>query len=405
MNTTMFIKQQPFYLATIDILKGFCILMMIIGHTILYWDHSIVYKWPDITPVVAVFLSIALIAHPGFFFLYGFNVVNSLLRKEDPVERDETRIRLLKRTVIFFLLAELCEGAAAIINSPEYLLNFLLTWELFHMFALSTFILLIVFEFAWKIESQSSWSHRQVSLTVLTTFLVLIIFFFLLIHDYSNLLRIPGYYVNLDIISILQRAIFEYGQNPVIPWLSFPIVGGLLAVFLNLPFEKKEDLVKKSRVASIGGILVLIIGIMLLVKERYVSTPVLRPASSSFVFIAIGSLVLTTTAMILFIDLNTHNSGKRVKRLFLPAVLVSKISLTLYIIHNIAYIIPQQLTRSLFPTESAILVIGIVYSLIFVPIAFYWQKSGFKYSLEWMIMHLQNAQWRWWIKTPTKSLV
>lgn len=403
MNSNIKTEPKYFYLVTIDILKGFSIFLMIAGHTLLFWDHKIVYKWPDITFAVAFFIAIALLAHPCFFFLYGFNVVDSLLIKKDSSERREIRSRYLKRAMIFFLIAEFCEGSTALVNSPEYLINFLLTWELFHMFALSTILLLLVFEFAWKVESKGYWNHERVIVTVLSVFLILVITIFLLIHDYSNKIGIPGYYVNLDINSILQRTFFEYGQNPVIPWVSFPIVGGLIAVFLNLPHEHRDIVIKKAGVVLTGGILSLIAGFLFLEKERYTSTPTLRPASSSFVFIAIGILTLTTMTLILLIDLNSRYSRKNVNKVLLPVVLVSEISLTLYIVHNVAYIIPPQLIRLIISTEMAILVISIIYALFFIPVAYYWQRWNFKYSLEWMIWKLQRTQWRWWTKPQVKN--
>ena len=406
MNKDLKTEQKRFYLATVDILQGVSIFLMIIGHVMLWWDPSIDSRWPDITLPAALIIAIALPAHPGFLFIYGFNVVNSLLRKEES-ERRETRYRLLKRTIIFFLIAEFCEGSAALVNRPELLLNFLLTWELFHMFALSTLFLLLVFEFAWWIEEQGYINYKRVIIASLSSFLFLIITIFLLFHDYTNRVGIQSVYVNLNISSILQRALFEYGQNPVIPFFSFPLLGGVIASFLDLPHERKNIVLKKAGVALIGGISALITGIMFLGIERYVSTPILYPASSSFVLITIGVLIITTILLILFIDLRLLYSSQTVNKIFLPIILISKISLTVYIIHNVAFVIPAKLPiiRVLIPSEIAIIVFGILYSLFFVFVAFIWQKWKFNYSLEWMILKLQSAQWQWWVNKPADTPV
>ena len=379
---------------------------MIIGHVMLWWDPSIDSRWPDITFPAALIIAIALPAHPCFLFIYGFNVVNSLLRKEES-ERRETRYRLLKRTIIFFLIAEFCEGSAALVNRPDLLLNFLLTWELFHMFALSTLFLLLVFEFAWWIEEQGYINYKRVIIALLSSFLFLIVIFFLLFHDYTNRVGIQSVYVNLNINSILQRALYEYGQNPVIPFFSFPLLGGLIASFLDLPHERKNIVLKKAGVVLIGGISALITGIMFLGIERYVSTPMLYPASSSFVLITIGVLTIFTILLILFIDFKLLYTSQTVNKIFLPIILISKISLTVYIIHNVIFVIPAKSTivRFLIPSEIAIIVFGILYSLFFVFVAFIWQKRKFKYSLEWMIFNLQEAQWRWWVRKPTETTV
>ncbi|MHA2246956.1 MAG: acyltransferase family protein [Candidatus Hodarchaeales archaeon] len=405
-NTNSNTVRKSFYLATVDILQGVSIFLMIIGHVMLWWDPTTDSRWPDINFPAALTIAIALPAHPGFLFIYGFNVVNSLLRKEKS-ERSETRFRLLKRTIIFFLIAEFCEGSAALVNRPELLLNFLLTWELFHMFALSTLFLLLVFEFAWWIEKQGNIDYKRVITALLSSFLLLTVLFFLLFHDYTNRVGIQNVYVNLDINSILQRALFEYGQNPVIPFFSFPILGGLLASFLDLPHERKNIVLKKAGVILIGGISALITGIMFLGIERYVSTPMLYPASSSFVLITIGILSITTILLILFIDLKLLHSSQTVNKIFLPIILISKISLTIYIIHNVAFVIPAKspIVRVFIPSEIAIIVFGIFYSLFFVLVAYFWQKRKFKYSLEWMIYKLQSAQWRWWVNKPADSPV
>ena len=82
-------------------------------------------------------MTTALVVPPFFFFLYGFNITNSLLRKKE-YERRATRVLLLKKTIILLVVAEISQGVVGVIVSPEHLLNFLLTWELFHIFALST---------------------------------------------------------------------------------------------------------------------------------------------------------------------------------------------------------------------------------------------------------------------------
>ena len=88
MNKDLKTEQKRFYLATVDILQGVSIFLMIIGHVMLWWDPSIDSRWPDITLPAALIIAIALPAHPGFLFIYGFNVVNSLLRKEESERRE-----------------------------------------------------------------------------------------------------------------------------------------------------------------------------------------------------------------------------------------------------------------------------------------------------------------------------
>lgn len=404
MNLNQVTNQKQFYLVTVDLIQGVCIFYFIIWHTLLWWDEMIDSKWPNVEFIVAVFMTTALVVPPFFFSLYAFNTVNSLLRKET-IERSETRVRLLKKTVILFIIAEFSQGIVGVVVSPEYLLNFLLTWELFHMFALTTLFFLLVFEFAWKIEENSRWNYKRVIIAVLTFFLIFLISFFLIFHDFSVSRGIEEIYVNLDLNLILQRVVFEYGQNPIIPFFLFPIVGGLLASILDLPHEQKNIVSKKGKLVLTIGFIIFIIGIMFLGIERYVSTPLLYPASSSFVLITIGLIILITTIGILLLDINSLNSRQPVNKLILPIVLISKISLTVFIFHNIAYIIPPNLplVQTLIPSETVVLIVAFIYSILFIPVAFFWQKWNYKYSIEWMISRLQRAQWRWWFNKIGKT--
>ncbi|MFX0119237.1 MAG: acyltransferase family protein [Candidatus Hodarchaeota archaeon] len=392
------ITQNHFYLASIDILQGISIIYFVTWHTMLWWDHSIDSRWPNVLLPTYLFMTTAMCIPPLFFCLYGFNVANSLMRKRTEIERHDSRTRLLKRTVIFFVIAEFCEGITALVTNPGYLLNYLFTWELFHLFSLSTIFLLLVFEFAWKLEEQEGYNYRKIGGSVLIFFLIFIIAIFLIIHDYTSSTRIESMHVELALDSILKRMLFEYGQNPVIPWLSFPIIGGITAIFLNLTNEERSVALKKTLLAFLGGFTPLILGILFLGIERYISNPVYYPASSSFLFIAIGTVILLTTSLILIIDLNLKNSQIMIK-IFKPLILISKISLTVFIIHYGVYIIPPEfiLFTILISSEIAAMILGFLYSLTFVLIAFIWQKWHYMYSLEWTISKLQTTPWRWWL--------
>jgi len=392
--------KRRFYIVTVDILQGISVFIMVMGHTGLWWDIELDIKWPNVPFLLWVLFTVALVVPPGFLFWYAFNTVNSLLRRTEATERLESRSRLIKRTIIFFAIAELGELVAGIIVSPKHWLNYLLTWELFHMFALSSFFLLLVFELAWVVESHGYINFKRTAIIVLSVILIIILSFFLIFHDYSRDYRM-NLYVDLNIQSILQRIFFEEGQSPIIPWLAFPVTGGLLATFLDLPNENKNNIIKKSLLAITGGLFSLVVGILFLSIERYVSTPVLFPASSPLVFIAIGVHLLTTTGFLLILDLNSLYTRKKTKKLFLPIVLLSQITLTVYVVHNLAFVIPSDtpFMRALLPNADIVFIAGLLYSLVFVLIAFVWKKWDFKFSLEWILGRLQRTQWRWWIET------
>jgi len=185
MNTQHQNKPHGFYLVSTDILQGLSVFIMVMCHTLLWWDPDIDLKFPDIPLLPRLVFTFGLIVPAGFIFWYSFNVVNSLLRKKTGEEQLDSRSRLLKRAVIFFLIGVILETSVAIVIFPDLLLNYLLTWGLFHMFAAATLFLLVVFELAWKIEKRTSRNHKEISMVIFFISLVIIIAIFLIFHDYT----------------------------------------------------------------------------------------------------------------------------------------------------------------------------------------------------------------------------
>ncbi len=363
----------------------------------IWWDNSMDTRWPNLPWGIAIFMTTALVIPPFFLFLYGFNNTNSLFRKSDKNNRQKARIQFLKKTVIFFVIAELSEGMAGLVVSPEHLVNYLFTWELFHLFSFSTFAVLLIFEVAWLIEAKLGLNYKQVIILLFFGILILVLGFFLLFHDYSGIVGTKGIYVNLDLFSIFERVFFEDGQNPIIPWVAFPIGGGLIASILDLQHKEKKELFKPMISVIFLGTCFLILGFIFLGIEPYRSTAVLYPASSTFVLFALAALILITTILILTIDLP---SRERIISFFSPIVLISNISLSVFIFHNVAFIIPPNspIAQSIVPTLTASMMVGVAYCVVIYIIAVYWKKIDFKYSIESLIWKLQRIKWRWWVQ-------
>jgi hypothetical protein len=387
-------KQGSFYLVSVDILQGICILFFIIWHTMIWWDDLIDSNWPNIQYEAAVFMTVALLIPPLFFFLYGFNVTNSLLRNRGKSKQLETRIKLIKRTILLFILAEISKIIAGLIASPEKLINYIITWELFHLFSISTLILLLVFEVAWYAEINLIWNSKKIATFFSVLILVFIFGIFLIFHDNSNGRGVGGLYTDLNLNSIFKRIIFEDGQNPIIPWISFPIGGSLLALILDLPHEQRNSLVKKGRGIMITGACFLMLGGLFLSKESFHSPPVHYPASASFIFITMGVLILVTTVMILLLDVSVRQT---INKAFSPVINLSKISLTAFIFHNVAFIIPSEapLIRALLPSITVVMIAGGLYCGFFILVARLWKEWEYKYSVEWLIGKLQVSHWDW----------
>jgi hypothetical protein len=394
MNNSIDTGQRRFYVLSVDLIQAIFLFWFVSGHTCLWWDPTIETRYPDVTLVVFLFITFALVVPPGFLFLYSFNTVNSLLRKKTIEERKKSRSRLIKRGFIFFIIAELAEVSSALITSPKYLLNSLLTWELFHQFAFSTLFILLLFEIAWAIERQSNWSYQKICIMEFLVCFGIILALFLVFHDYTQTQKIEGLFVDLELNSIFQRAIFESGQAPIIPFLLFSLQGGVIALFLDLPNNQRQNINNKAIFVVILGIVFSILGILSLSVEKYVSPVMYYPASSPVVFLSLGAIPLSIVLLIYLLDIDSFYSRQSISKLLAPFVLVSKITLTVYIVHNLAYVIPTDLPIiQLIITDIHIaLGIGVIYSIFFILIAYIWQKWNFKYSLEWLIWKLQNSK-------------
>ena len=388
-------EKKKFYLVSTDVLQGISLFLMVIGHTSLWWDGNLDSIYPDLPLLPLILLRFAFLVPPGFLFWYTFNTVNSLLRKYQLEERLNVRTRLLNRTLIFFLIAEFSEIMAGLMSSPENLLSFVFNWQLFHMFALASLLPLLVFEVAWNLEKRKKSNTARFSSFLFLLVMLVVLYTFLIFHNYSESIKID-LYKGLKLESLLQRIFLDDGQSPIFPYLSFSAAGGFLASYLNLPNQDKKSIFRKTPLALLIGLVFLTVGIMFTSIEQYTSTPVGYPSSSSFVLISIGVHILSTTGLILLIDINSLFDRKSVNKFLLPLVLLSKITLTVYLTHTFLYIIPPDLPliTSLIPNIYVIILFGFLYTVFFILLAIIWSKYKFRYSLEWLIWKFQKIKWR-----------
>ncbi|MHA1975806.1 MAG: hypothetical protein ACW98I_02765 [Candidatus Hodarchaeales archaeon] len=396
MENTQTSQKKPFYLVTTDIGMGFSVFLFVIGHTALWWDHTLDSQWPNLPLPAWLLLVVAFLVPPGFLFWYTFNSANSLLRRKTDAERKGSRHRLIKRTIIFFFVAEIGELATAIFLGKP-IPNYLVTWELFHMFSFSTIFILVIFELAWMMERKGFGDHKKAAMAELVAIIIIVLGIYLIFHDYAQS-RIIAHASDLTLESIFERILLDYGQAPIIPYLAFSAVGGLLALYLNLPNEDKINIPRKTIPVFILGAISFIVGIILLSVEIYTSPPVQSPISSNLVFISIGFHLITVTGGVILLDLDKLYGIPRINKLVLPLVLISKISLTVYLLHNLAYGIPAEsnFIQAIIPSLEMSLFVGLLYALFWVLLAFFWQKSRFKLSIEWIIVNLQRKKWSWW---------
>ncbi|MHA1227872.1 MAG: hypothetical protein ACTSPV_14085 [Candidatus Hodarchaeales archaeon] len=394
MNSEKSSDKKRFYLLSTDILQGISIFLVVLGHTTLWWDNTLDSQYPNLPFIPLLFLRIAFLVVPGFLFWYSFNSTNSLMRKKTNEEKYKSRIRLIKRTIIFFVMATMFELMAAIVSSPENILNSLFNWQLFHMFSLSTIFVLVSVELSWWLSARFNRDYKKILTMIYMTTIFFVVIVFLAFHNYNEPSRLK-LYVDLNIESILRRILLDDGQSPIFPYLSFSAAGGFLAAFLDLPNQNKDIIVKRSRFAMTSGLLFILGGISLLSIEEYISTPTGYPSSSSFAILSIGIHLFLTTLLILLIDLDTLYTRRSINKAVLPLVLFSKITLTVFVGHNILFSIPNDfpIINMLITDIHLAMLFGAAYALLFVALAFVWQKWRFKYSLEWIILVLQDKSW------------
>ena len=384
-------KNSHFYLIAVDLLQGVIIFPMIIGHAIIWWDPSFPLMWPDVG-ILYLFGLFAFMVFPCFLFFYGLNTTNSLLRRNEVDTRHNARVRLLKRTIIFLFLGLLHQLVCAMVLSPELLLNWFFTPNLFHIFSLSTIVILVIFEISWLLERQVS---RILLIEITSLSLVFVIGVFLIFHDYSG-----SYFFGdpntFELVPFLAHILLDEGACPIFPFLAFPLAGSLLASYLRLPTSTSKTVVlKRSSLVVAFSVLFIITGLSLLSIEDYLSTPVMKPVSSSFLFTVIGILTLVSTCLILFLDLQRDFSPQSLPKLLLPLMILSKISLTIFFVHNVLFLFDA----SLIPTLESLLLIAFLYTCFYIVVAAAWQKWKFVGSLEWIIWKLQRTSWMWWRKS------
>ncbi|MHA2224423.1 MAG: hypothetical protein ACXAC8_04425 [Candidatus Hodarchaeales archaeon] len=274
-------------------------------------------------------------------------------------------------------------GLYAITNDGNLgvLFNYIFTWYIIHVFAFSTIFILFLWELAIYVEKRFfNGKNQQILTIILSLSLMLIIVLFFVFHSFikSQNATFP---VSLDIESVLVRAIFDIPSYGLIPWLIFPLVGGFIASFLNLPATTGNSEKKRGFIVLLLNILTLIIGIAFLTVERFVSTALGHVSSFSFLFISTGTIGCIFIGSFLLFDIYKLVSPQKLNKMFYPIITVSKITFTIFIIHPIIAIIDPRII----PSEQWMIVLGIIYSVLFVILAMIWERWDFKYSFEWAI--------------------
>jgi len=380
--------QNRKYLLSLDLLKGTAVLFMVIGHSIQWWNRSLANNYESSSFPIFIIISIGLIVFPLFLFIYGFNQANSLLHRSTAEEKGRIRNRVLRRAAIFTLLASLGQFVMWFVrtfpNLDLYILpRYLVHWHLFHFFA----VIPVFFYFLWEITTYLNkiFIKQEISkiftlVCILSALLVLLLFF--IFHDYT-LNRPIIFPVEFNAFSILEHIILDIGSAGLIPWLIFPLLGGISATFLNISSNITNNKAFRVKLLILGGVslIILCIGLFSLSFERYSSPALVTPSTFSHVFISSGTILFLLCVLLFFIDFGTWENFFIVKQIAIPLQLLSNLSLTIFFVHPVIF----GLNPALIPSESLFLALATFYALLFIPISFLWQKFYYRFSLEWLI--------------------
>ncbi len=391
-------------------MKGIVLFLMIFGHALLWYDRSRAYAWykgkelfllfsntGEKTLVFFWLITIAFMVFPCFFYVYGFNAANSLLRQGPGADRAKVRSRSIRRVIILFCVGSFGQSIMALVawltknmSGELELINYILTWNFFHLFGFTTLSFLVIFEIVWWLENQG-YNAQKILVSSLAGILVVLLAIFLIFHDYwdPETSQYIDLSVKLDLTDIIKHALIDYGTTPIIPWFSFGLMGGIAATALNLPDLKSSKMAnRKAVILLVIGAIFYIIGVFFsLFIERNISTPVMYPASTTFIFFTLGILTIVNISLLVIFDFDhvSFNYRTKLKQLLMPLAIFGQLSLTIYFIHNVIFGVPIEM-MFFYQNDLLFFIFIIFYSILFVIIAVIWRRRfKFKYSVEWAI--------------------
>jgi len=330
---------KPVRLDSIDIIRGLAIALMVFTHFYAYTVYDIHDSVPAILNEFASFLSV-----PLFYFIVGYTLVISINDKtRKGYSKDELMNYVLVRAILIcalgFALGIFQKG---MYNGWE--------WGTLQMIAVGYLCTYFLLPLSKEIR------------TIIATAAILFAFF---LAPYSSFYQYTGGFN----ISIFFLGIIFAGGFPFFPWIAYFILG---SVFADIAFTKKN-------VVMIGFPLT-ILSIISFIYRRY--NPIIKyPASLTYNIIWITGTILVYFTIYWVREIK--NAGKTI---FYPLKVFGMFSLTIFIAH---FVIGMSLIELFITSDSLsftqFLCIYILSFIIITIIGHFWQRTGFKYSIEWFL--------------------
>jgi len=187
---------------------------------------------------------------------------------------------------------------------------------------------------------------------------------------------------------------FVNGYFPLFPWLIYPLVG--MAVRELLPRAKSWQL------PVIGMSLMVLAFLGTNFSQTFESflrgyaVPLeFYPASTTFIFGTLGVILLLFWILHRWLDSASSETGP----IMASFHQYSRFSLTVYAVHHAVHLWPIYLAdgiqgRSLWyyyagaASTPVAFSLSLVFIVVFYGVSVWWEKSGGKYSLEWLLAQL-----------------
>ena len=365
---------------SVDILRTIAIIGMIQVH----FTYNLSYYYDGGSLLHAISDLIGSFPAPLFTFLVGMSLHLSVSQQQKAGIADEhISNRNLRRGMAIVFIGLLF---ATLIWMPAEVFN----WDILTLIGTS---LLILFPL------------RHLTPRWLLTLSLVIIMFSPLLRIWSDYYRywdMWGEYINPFNLKGVVLGFWLNGYFPVLPWLAFPLVGYAIG---KLCLGKEKAPISKyvpfSAIALIGVAILGLIGSQYYRGNSKWAAGILSdftfyPASTTFIFIALGIILLLFWFFYTFFDLRETEEG--------PFLLFSRrysiYSLTVYFIHHATHVWPLLIAAAVtgkndqwyyfgevMPTAYS-LTLAFVFVILFYLLIIAWEKKEGKYSLEWLLHKL-----------------
>jgi len=337
---------RPSRMETVDVVRGIAILMMVYTHffwyivTPGYIQNDLIYK----TSKIASFYCV-----PLFYFIVGYTLVISLNSK---LRRGYTHKELYKYVLIRAFLIYIF---GLILNLYRWGVEGFWNWGTLEMIAFGYVICYVLL-------------NRPIREKLILIGFILALSFMLEPYYWTY-----NYTGSWDLNGFFLGALFS-GENPVIPWLTFFVIGTILA---KVKITKKFTLVIFPTLSIVCLISLWIRSYIPLTKW---------PATLTY------NLLFLSACVLLFIMLFWIIENKKWQsKIFYPFRLFGMYPLTLFMAHVIIGRESLTLLRNNLGIQTwnvvmfEFILIFIITFIIITIIGHLWKKYNFKYGLEWLI--------------------